>query len=191
MNSWIVQGNPQQFLIDWYLDEYARVHPNETDWWILYKKHKDMMLPGDELFIWKAASEPSRSQKPAYFDWKESISRTEKICGIIALGKITDYPKPYYESAEELKIFQKYRVVESYTFASEDKKITYMVECNYGDSKNIFVRKPLLQEVIWDKLGQSPQTELGVFKYKRRGTRSVKLEAREADILRSLISAGR
>jgi hypothetical protein len=37
------------------------------------------------------------------------------------------------------------------------------------------------------KLGQLPDTELGVFKYKRYGTRSVKLEVWESGIIKSLL----
>ena len=43
MNNWIVQANSQTFMIDWFLDEYMTLRPDEQDWWVVYKKHNDLI----------------------------------------------------------------------------------------------------------------------------------------------------
>jgi hypothetical protein len=81
MNSWIFQANPQVFMIDWFLDEYAMKNPNDKDWWIIHKKHQKYITPfEDEVYIWKAASEPSKTNFNEYFQWMESIGRKGMGC---------------------------------------------------------------------------------------------------------------
>jgi hypothetical protein len=184
MTSWIVQANCQQFLIDYYFDEYVPNHLNDLDWWIIFKKHINFIEKEDVVYIWKAKSEPPKWKRPEYYLWKESLGRKEKICGIIAIGKVVSCPEPYSQTQEEMDKFKKYRVVNEYSFTSSN----YMFKCVYGDPKNVRVRNPLLEDTIWDHLGKSPDTELGRFKYKRRRTYSVKLEPREANIIKSLLT---
>jgi hypothetical protein len=184
VTSWIVQENSQTFMADFYFDEYAKLHPNETDWWLIFKKHIKFMEVGDTVYIWKAKSEPPKWKTPEYYQWKDSIGKNEKICGIIAIGEVVSLPEPFFETQEEADKFKKYRVVDKYSFTSSD----YIFKCVYGGPKNIRVRNPLLEGTIWNHLGKSSDTEFGKFANRRRGIRSVKLEPMEADIIKSLLA---
>jgi hypothetical protein len=73
MNSWIVQFSSQIFMADYYLDEYVRFHLNESDWWLIHKKHEGTIDKNDIVYIWKAQSEPSPVEHPEYYSWKETF----------------------------------------------------------------------------------------------------------------------
>lgn len=182
MNSWIVQANPEQFLVDWYLEEYAKSHSNELDWWPIHKYHEPFVSIGDEVYVWKAASEPSRRQKPEYHKWLESIGRTDKVSGIFAKGKVARFPRPHDPVLDDLEQFEKY-LVSSFNFSDED----LVIDCIYEKPNNIKVRKPLLKEKLREKLGKSHNTKFSSFLKNSRGRRSVLLEPSEADIIRSLL----
>jgi len=187
MNSWIFQANPQVFMIDWFLDEYASNNPNDKDWWIIHKKHQGFITPyEDEVYIWKAASEPSKREFNDYFKWKESIGRSGKSSGIFAKGEIISYPEPFFETNDEREKFKKYRAVDSYSF-SFSKNI--MVKCVYKNSENIRVRKPLLKDTILLEINKDSDTELGSFLRSPRKRYSIKLTPYEAEIIRSLFTA--
>ena len=186
MNSWIFQANPQVFMIDWFLDEYASNNPNDKDWWIIHKKHQGFITPyEDEVYIWKAASEPSKREFNDYFKWKESIGRSGKSSGIFAKGEIISYPEPFFETNEEREKFKKYRAIDSYSFTSKN----LMVKCVYKNSENIRVRKPLLKDTILLEINKDSDTELGSFLRSPRKRYSIKLTPYEAEIIRSLFTA--
>ncbi len=181
MNSWIVQASPQQFLIDWYLDEYIKANPNDEDWWLIEKRYLNLISPGDCVYVWKAESEPPHYKAEDYFVWLKSIDRTRRMAGIFAIGEIRTFPKPWPAPLWDDARFLKYRIGRPWgKLTSED----YWVLCIYTDNR---ARNPLLQETIWEKLGQSTKTDLGWFKEVRR-RRLVKLEPGEADVINSLLA---
>jgi hypothetical protein len=181
MNSWIVQASPQQFLIDWYLDEYIRSHPNENDWWLIEPRYQNVIQPKDVIYVWKAKSEPPHYKAEDYFSWLKSIGRTMQVAGIFAIGEVTTFPKSWPAPLEKDERFQKYRIDHPWDkLTSED----YWVLCTYWDNR---ARTPLQQETIWGKLGQSTKTDLGRFKIVRR-RRLVKLEPWESDVINSLLA---
>ena len=184
MNSWIVQANPQKWLIDWFLDEYIKANPNHEDWWLIEKQYLKDISPGDCVYVWKAKSEPPHNKDKAkdYFLRLKSIARTRLVAGIFAIGEIRTFPKPWRAPLWNDERFRKYRI------GCPWKKLTpedYWVLCTYTENR---ARNPLLQETIWEKLGQSTKTDLGRFKNGRRGRKLVKLESGEADVINSLLA---
>jgi len=172
-------------MIDWFLDEYAVKNPNDKDWWIIHKKHQESITPfEDEVYIWKAASEPSKTEFKEYFKWKESIGGKGKTTGIFAKGEVISYPAPFFETNEEREKFKKYRAIDSYSFTSKN----LMVKCVYKNSENIRVRKPLLKDTILLEINKDTDTEFGSFLRSPRGRYSVKLTPNEAEIIRLLFS---
>ena len=183
MKSWIIQTNPETFFIDFFLDNYQINHLDEKDWYIIHKKHNDCVMVEDELFIWKAKSQPSRSSQPEYYQWRTSIGRFKPIAGIVAKCSVTDKPISFSPCPEYLEKTKKYRGQEL-PFGPKD----YMVYCKYPKSSDIRVRNLLSQEEILAKIGGIPETAFGSFLKHPRGRRSILLEPWEADIIRSLFS---
>jgi hypothetical protein len=103
------------------------------------------------------------------------------VAGIFAVGRIEIFPKLWPALLWNDERFQKYRIGHPWDeLTSEDN----WVSCTYTDNR---ATNPLLQETIWEKLGQSTQTDLGRFK-KFRKRRLVKLEPWEADVIDSLLA---
>jgi len=180
MNRWIVQASPQQFLIDWYMDEYVRSNPNDTDWWLVERRYQDAVAPRDVIYVWKAKSEPPRQRAREYFAWLESIGRIGQVAGIFAVGRIETSPKPWPPPSLNDERFRKYEI--GHPWDKLPPAVNW-VACIYTDNR---ARNPLLQETIWERLGQSTQTDFGGFK-KFRTRRLVKLEPWEADLIDSLL----
>ena len=183
LNSWIVQANPEKFYIDWFLDEYARNNLNEPDWWVIHKIHKGQICSCDELFIWKAASEPSEEHSPEYYNWRESHGQKGKIAGIVARGEVIGYPRNFNPPLGDLEKFRKYRSVQSWDF---DKIKDWQIDCIHKNVQNIRATHPLLKDTIQKELTNSQNTPFSSFLSFPRGRRSVKLGHREADIIRTL-----
>lgn len=182
MNRWIVQASPQQFLVDWYLDEHIKSNTNDTDWWLIERRYQDAIAPEDVMYVWKAESEPPRQRAREYFAWLESVGRTGQVAGIFAVGRIETFPKPWPPPLLNAEPFQKYRIGHPWD------KLTFgdnWVACIYTDNR---ARNPLLQGTIWEMLGQSTKTDLGRFKTFRR-RRLIKLEPWEADAIDSLLAS--
>jgi hypothetical protein len=184
MNSWIVQAKPSQFLIDWYLDDYIKTHPKEKDWWLVEKRHQNCILPGDCVYVWKAKSEPPFKVAKDYFSWLKSIGRKRHETGIFAIGEVITIPKQWPADDWNNERFQKYRI--GHPWDKLTPKV-YWISCTYKDNR---ARNPLLQETIWEKLGQSTKTDLGHFKVVRT-RRLVKLESWEAAIINSLLASSK
>jgi len=181
MNSWIVQASLQQFLIDWYLDEDVKTNTNDSDWWLIERRYQNAIASGDIIYIWKAKSEPPRQRAREYFAWLKSVGRIGQVAGIFAVGRIETSPKPWPPPQLNAQLLQKYRIGHPWDKLTSVEK---WVACIYMDNR---ARNPLLQETIWEKLGQSTRTDLGRFKKFRR-RRLVKLEPWEADVLDSLLA---
>jgi len=187
MNSWIFQANPQEFMIDYFLANYASCDLDKPDWRIIEPKYKDIIIPGDVVYIWKAKSEPPKKQFREYFDWIGSIGRTEKVSGIFAIGEVISHPKQWKGvPIEEDDCIKKYRVDKTGHQWDRFTEKNYWVFCKYN---KIIVRKPLLQEVIWDKVIQSNHTDLAHFKNMRQRS-SIKLESWESKVIESLLVKG-
>ena len=184
MASLIVQAVPEQFLIDQFLEEYALSHLHEPDWWVVCQKHE--VQPGDQLFVWKGPSEPPRRDWRGYFSWKESIGRAGKDSGIFARGFVLDKPHPFQNSIWEQEKYQKYRVKRDTNFTSNNR----VVNCIYGDPKNIRVRNPLLEDTLKIKLENkvSPKLHTFLFQGIRRKRYSIALNDIEAEIINSLFN---
>jgi hypothetical protein len=187
MNSWIVQANRTQWLVDWYLYEYTLQHLNEPEWWVVHKYQRKEIFPNDEVFIWRAATEPSRDKAHEYYDWRKSQGIKSKISGICARGIVEDSPKKFNAPPEELIKFTKYRLVDSWKFDDNDWKI----ECSYKNPTNIRATSPLLKEVILKELNSyhnSHITSFSNFLKVPRGKRCVKLDLHEAAVIRMLFN---
>ena len=181
MNRWIVQANPQWFLIDWFLDEFIKSNPDYTDWWLIEGKYQNAIGPGDVIYVWKAKSEPPRQRAREYFTWLESIGRIGQVAGVFAVGRIETPPKPWPPPSLNDERFQKYEI--GHLWDKLPPGVDW-VACTYTDNR---ARSPLLQKTIWDKLGQSTQTDFAGFREFRQ-RRLVKLEPWEADVIDSLLA---
>lgn len=169
-------------MIDWYLDEYIRFHPDDNDWWLTESRYRDFIQPKDVIYVWKAKSEPPHKKAKEYFYWLTSTGRTGQVAGIFATGEVRTSAKPWPVPLSNEDRFQKYRI--DHPWAKLTPENDSYVLCTYKDN---YVRNPLLQETIWGKLGQSTETDLGCFKV-FRNRRLVKLEPWEANIINSLLA---
>lgn len=70
MNYWIFQGNPDRFDIDTYLSRTSKIV-----WSVRQKNYAPKMLPGDEVFLWRASGK------------KKAVS------GVVAFGHIIEPPQ--------------------------------------------------------------------------------------------------
>ena len=184
MNSWIVQASPQQFLIDMYLEEYEKTHLSHKDWWLVDKQHKDLIKDEDEVYVWKAASEPSRRQSPVYHDWLDHIGRTDQVSGIIAKGKVVKgltAVRNYDKDKDDDPQFEKYRVG-TVNVSNSD----LVIDVVYGSYDNIRAKNILSKQTLLKKLGKSRNTAFSSFMNNSHGRRSVLIERWEADIIKSL-----
>lgn len=80
MNSWILQGNPDQFDIDKYMSTADVIY-----WSIKYPKHEQLMKKGDQVFFWR------------------SKGKSNNLYGIVAYGIIITEPIDRNLISEEIQ----------------------------------------------------------------------------------------
>jgi len=87
MSTWIFQGNPDIFAVNEYL---ANSKNRIISWSVRQKNYVEKILPGDEVFIWRA-------------DGRRRFSG-----GIVAKGIVISRPTVMEEGEEVIKLWKKY-----------------------------------------------------------------------------------
>jgi hypothetical protein len=86
MNYWILQASPKLFLIDYFLDDDVKQHPELLDWWRVHKVHKCDIKDGDIAYIWKAKTEGILPDD--YRQWRDRTGAPKKIAGVYAVAGV-------------------------------------------------------------------------------------------------------